>query len=694
MAKMTNIHKILMEIQQSQSFERLEPFKQPSIWNGLSREERVLLARLLVLQGAHQLAEGDHKVVESFDIASQISSYAPEILIQQGNILSSHRDNLRCLTLASHAFSRALQQDPSLFHGWVLHAQVLTDIGLFEGEPSYFIDACQNYERAFSLLNSTEPINKEDFYWKWGFCLASHGKLSGEPLDFHQAIEKYRLAYQLGCRNADFFNDYGHSLADLAALLENQDYFAEALKFFTLAVKANPRGFEGWFNQACCLQCLIEFSPQDHLLEQAEQSFEKAAGIDAQSSRLWFKWGQLDALTGKIKRDQKKLESCLAKFAKAHEMEPDHAQILNCWGEAILYSGAQDERLDLLEDAKSKILASLEIYPEDPNSWYLYGSCLNELGRYFSDEEVYHQAIEKFQYGLSLTRHHPLLWYGLALSNFALGELTEQQSLFEKAVRYCGRVIECGGGEFAQFWNDWGVALLKLAETTEQPAHVESAIEKFEKALKLPVENIEGQDVDLEWVYNYGSAFDLLGELTEEPAHCEKAVQILTQVLQLDPEYTHARYNLALALSHLGEATTDVELYKKSLEHFQILVENDPEDEMIHLDYGMSLTNLALLIYDVHHPEPSQALHRLAENHLMQAAVLGNSQAYYQLAGLYSITGHLDQAMHYLEKAQTFDALPGIDDLLHDEWLEGLRKIPAFRQFINELSSQQSSDDK
>lgn len=256
------------------------------------------------------------------------------------------------------------------------------------------------------------------------------------------------------------------------------------------------------------------------------------------------------------------------------------------------------------------------------------------------------------------------------------------------------RAIECGGAGFAQFWNDWGVALLKLAEMSEQPSHVEMAIEKFERALKQPIETLDCEDVDLEWVYNYGSAYDLLGELTEEPSHCEKAVQILSQVVQLDPEYSHARYNLALALSHLGEALFDVELYQKAIEHFQHLINHDPEDEMIHLDYGMSLTNLGLLVDDANHPEQAQALFKLAENHLMQAAVLGNTQSYYQLAGLYSITDHLDQAMHYLERARFFDALPGMEDLLHDEWLEAVRQTAPFRQFINELSSKQSTDDK
>lgn len=692
---MTTIHKTLLEIFDSQAFDRLEPFKQSAVWKSFAEEERVLLARLLVMQGANQLAQGNHQVLENFESASQISSHAPEILYQQAAVLSSYRENIRCLMFACQALGKALQQAPLLFKGWYLRAQVLTDIGLFEGETSYFLEAHQNFEKAQSLLEHQEDFTQtEEFFWKWGQCFASLGKISGEPLDFHQAIEKYRQAHALGCNEAKFLNDFGNSLVDLGSLLESPEYFTEALIFYNQAVRQDPQAFDGWYNLACCIQNLSEFQNDCKLLEQADNGFIRAVEINPNYSQLWFKWGRLETAIGKIKRDRDKLESSLLKFARAYQLEPGNPQILSSWAESELYLGSEEERLELIQSACSKIINSLEIHPEDSDAWYVYGSCLNELGRYFNDEDYYNQAIEKFQYGLSLTRQNSLLWYGLALSHFALGELTEQQALFEKSAKYCSRVIECGGEGFPQFWNDWGVTLLKLAETTQQASYVEMAIEKFEQALKLPVQNAEGEDLDLEWVYNYGCAFDLLGDLKDEPYHFEKAVHILTQVLQLDPNYILARYNLALALSHLGEAMFDVEHYHKAIEHFQLLIDQDPEDDVIHLDFGVSLTNLGLLIHDTHHPEHSQVYYRQAESHLMHAASLGNTQTFYQLAGIYSITEHYDQAMHYLERAQLCGTLPGIEDLMHDEWLEGLRQTPPFRQFITELSSQQPMDDK
>lgn len=693
---MTSIRKTLIDIQETQSFDRLEPFKRPQMWKTLAQDERTLLARLLVMQGAQQLSQGNHQVLESFEIAAQISSYTPEILYQQGMILASHRHNLRCLQLACQAFGHILKQDPTAFNAWYARAQVLTDIGIFEGESHYFTDAHEDFEKACALLETpaAAEASKEEFFWKWGVCLAALGKVSGEPLDFHRAMEKYTLAYQIGYQTTAFLNDYGNSFADLAVLLDKQEYFLEALKLFNQAVCQDSTDFGSWYNQACCLQRIIEFTTQEKILEQAEHSFARAAELNADFYQVWLKWGQLEAAIGKLKHDQTKLEASLEKFARAQELEPDHSQVLSCWADVELFLGAQAENLERIQSARTKILKSLELHSEDPDGWYLYGSCLNEMGYYFADEEYYYQAIEKFQYGLSISRHHPLLWYGLALSHFALGELLEDEQFYEKAAQYCTQVAENGVGHFPQFWNDWGIILLKLAETTHQIEYVEQAIEKLEHSLKQPMQNLEAEHIDLDWVYHYGCAYDLWGDLIEEPRYIEKAIQVFIQILELDPDHIQARYNLALSLSHLGELLSDVEPYYKGIEHLQYLLALDGEDEVLHLDFGVMLTNLGLLVHDVHHPEISQTLYCQAENHLMQAAALGHLQAHYQLAGLYSITENPELAMHYLERAQVLGVLPGLDELLHDDWLEGVRQTTAFRQLINALSSQQSSDEK
>jgi tetratricopeptide (TPR) repeat protein len=76
---------------------------------------------------------------------------------------------------------------------------------------------------------------------------------------------------------------------------------------------------------------------------------------------------------------------------------------------------------------------------------------------------------------------------------------------------------------------------------------------------------------------------------------------------------------------------------------------------------------------------------REAELKLTQACKLGNVQAYYQMACLNSLLGNYERGMRFLEKAEEFNSLPPIDDMLQDEWLESLRATPYFREFLNRL---------
>lgn len=692
---MSSIRKKLLDIQNSQFYEGLKEISDSKELSKMSVDERELLAQLLVLYGAQLLAKGDSSVIETFDKAAKISADSSLILYQQGEIFASYSDNIRCLFFAHTAFVRAIELNPSFAEACYADAKVLLQIGLFDGEVHYFVEARQRFEKAWQLAQAlaSPSFNLAELFWKWGECLTLLGRLAGEPHDYYQALEKFRLADLAGLEDASFFNDYGDALAEAGSLLDQRNYFVEALKFFKKAVKQDPEGFNGWFNKACCLQRICETELDEMLLEESDLSFAKAAQLEPEKSAVWMKWGQLEVALGKYKMDMQIIASSLEKFEKANQLDPNQPLLLYYWAETELFLSTQQEQLDLILAAKNKILKSLEIQPELFETWYLYGVCLNELGHYFEEEEYYLQAIEKFQYGLSLNSRSPLLWYGMALSHYALGELKNQQALIEKSVRFCSRVIDCGGGSVPQFWNDWGVALLKLAEMTDEIQYVEWAIEKFERAVKDGATNLEKDHVDLEWVYHYGCAFDLLGDLTGEPHHFEKAIHILSQVVQLDPQDYHARYNLALAYYHLADILWEIEPYQKSLEQFQWLIEQDPEDSNLHIDYAIALVSFALLIQDHHQPNTEQETYRQAEHHLMHAAALGSYQAYYHLAGLYSLNGLYAQAMHFIEKAQIFNALPSVIDILHDEWLEGLRLTAPFREFFDGFSSQ-SKDEK
>ena len=126
----------------------------------------------------------------------------------------------------------------------------------------------------------------------------------------------------------------------------------------------------------------------------------------------------------------------------------------------------------------------------------------------------------------------------------------------------------------------------------------------------------------------------------------------------------------------------------RALHHFRLAAKQEEENDLVLLDWGLALINLA------HHTSESEERDRLFEQALRKlslSAKAGNLQAYYQLACLYSLLGVLDQSMLFLERAASYDAVPPLEEILQDEWLESLRTTEAFLQFAQKLESRARS---
>lgn len=687
MESQTSLYLKLQKMLAESDFTQLDEFRNPCSWEKLPSNERTLLAKLFVAHGEVQLKQSSSKVFDEFCTASMIAPDNYEIFYLQALALSNQEKNLRCLKSASEALSKATILHSASFECWSVWGHVLSCIGDLEDEASYYQDADQKFQQAFNCSKDVEPTKLFQLYWHWGMNWHLLGQMSGEAHDFYCALEKYRRASALNLTEVAFWSDYGNALAELASLLGKKELFLEAVELFRNVINVSETHFSGWLHLSCAYLRIFEIDKEPLYFQLANEGFTRAAEINENNVDLWINWGRLYVLLGKINDDIDSLKTSCDKFLKADSCENNHPIVLSFWAEAQMLCGIYLEGLDLLRSAENKIVKSLEIHPDSPDAWRIYGSCLIELGRYFSEESFYYKAIEKFRYGLSLNQKHPLLWYGLSLAHFALGDLKNDPALLEDAARFCSRAVECGGEVFPQFWNDWGVALLRLSEISYDQQVLESAIEKFQQAIGIKDISSISPDCDLEWLYNYACAYDFLGDFTENPLDHEKAIQILSYVIQQDSSYNNARYNLALALTHLGILNDDAGSLQKASEQFEILLYEDPEDEAAWNDWGICLLNLAGLVEDYTDEKKHRVLYDQGEEKFSHAIALGYFDAFYNLACLYSLRGNYPAAMHFMERADAAGALPSIDDILHDEWLDGLRDTSEFRNFITLLSN-------
>ncbi|EKE07781.1 MAG: hypothetical protein ACD_17C00518G0001 [uncultured bacterium] len=350
------------------------------------------------------------------------------------------------------------------------------------------------------------------------------------------------------------------------------------------------------------------------------------------------------------------------------------------WVESLSILGQVTSRLELMIEAENKILKATDLYPDDPDLWRSYGVCLLSLGQYYEDVDYYELAIEKLQNGLSLDRSNPELWHTLGLVHYYYAILTQDADLIERACRFLTRAIDlktaCPNLLF-----DAASAYLEHSEIISDVASLQQATALFEMLLESYKEAILSHP---EWLYHYGRAIEWLADHTEEDAHLVRAIEIYSHVLLIDPDYPNIHHQIALCYAELGHSTGEAEYYQRAINFYRLAHRQDAENDQTWLDWGICLIHLA------HHKLDTDSMHELymdAEYKITQAGLFGNEHAYYYLACLYSILGRTYEAMELMYQSFYAKALPPIDDLLDDDWLENLRATPAFSQFLSVLEA-------
>lgn len=689
----SELEKKLFSHLKNKEYQSLELYTSEDSWNQLSENESALLSILFISYGEHLLSEGDPKALEKFKIATKISTLA--LVYHRLGTAYATQHNMRCLKAAGDAFSVALSKDPEYCDCWVEWALLQMRIGNLQGDIQSFIEANQKFQKAEGCLQHLLTITPEEFYWFWGQSLYQTGRLSGEAQEFSQSLDKFHQAAQAGLNNDQFWTDYGIVLSELAVLIGRIELLFESLDLFRQAIKCNPECHEAWVHLGLTCEAIFELSKEDLYYNIAYECYSKATELQPDEPLNWLNWGILHLEYGKCHVNAEQYQLACEKFSKANELDENSPPILTRWAEALVFLGSLTENIELLHEAEAKIIRSLEIQSDHPQAWYTYGFCLNELGRYFEDEAFFNSAIEKFEYALTINPKNAYLWYGLAISNFAMFQYTNDEAFSERTLQCCSRIADLESTlTVPNFLNLWGQALVNHSQLTGDQKFLQMAIDKFEFALGKNETDITKRKLPNELLLcqNYAFALNLMGAHTTQKKYYEKSIYIYTHVLQHQPNNKEVRYGLAMVYSHLANATEQMELFYKSLEHFQSLGEEEREDDELWYDWALTLLHYADLTNDDYQFEQTQHLYDQAEEKLHHAIALGNTDAFYTLGCIHALKGKNSTAMHFIEKAEQAGSLPPIDEVLEDDWLENLQETPEFRAFISQLTSRQENE--
>lgn len=599
-----------------------------------------------------------------------------------------HKPNRR--EEAMPLFKTALKLDESIVKAHLELGYLYLEDAENPAELSNFQSAYDHFRKADLILKNQGEALPLEAYWKWGVCDYYFARQSEEPLDYNYAVDKMKKAYEGQLRNPGFLIDYGASLGELGLLTGRSELMLEAVSVIKESLEIQGDQPTGWLRLALLYQTLYSWTKDYAYFEKADHSFVAAARSLDESPILWINWGDLLVKEGVMLRDSELVATGMYKLETALTLDPDSMILKARLADACMSLGVLEDDYELLREAKS-FLDDIEKDAYDQQEYHCL-VCNNYLhmGRYFSDASYYQTAIQKAEKALELHKNYAPLWHALAMAYYALGEMTRERKSLDQAIKFFGQALRTSRNPMPNWINDLGVAEMRLGETFQEPKFIERAIQSFHKAINEHL-NKSNDAPDPEWVYNLGVAYDFLAEFTGEPKYYERAIGILSKVLDQFPEYQSARYNLATALYHLGDAVGDIEPLEKAEELFEKLMEDEdqPEREYIMDDYGICLITMADLYEESGHGFlRAKSCFERAESILLESVRMGSQIANYYLAFLFSLTERWDEAVHFLERCKGLNILPPVDVLLQEEWFEELKEFPSFKVFIATLEAE------
>lgn len=643
--------------------------------------DNFILADTLSSKGESSLKQGD--LLEALNLFDQSIQLLPEnasLYFRQGLSLFHYgmeKNKEKALLHAIKKFKNSAQLNPEFFSSWYYWAKSLCHLGKTFDEKHYFTEAEVKFKKALALSSSESTQCQVEIYCQIASVLARLATFSKEPIDWQQAIEFYqKAASESDTLQPEFWDEYARACLNLSYYINDIRLTVKAIHFFKHALsRCSSSLHTGWSHLSKALWHLYEFTHDEDHFTQASDCFSAALQTNPNDSALLLDFAELLLIAGRKSQDNKRLKLSIEKCFKAYSLNPHHARALAIWGEALSLLGEYGDRLDLLLEGQNKISQALDVNPLEKSISLCYGQSLCSLGRYYNEIDYFFQAIEKFQEGLSKDRTLHTHWHAIANCYLTIGCAESNPQMVEKSIRFFLKAIELKpNNSYYQF--DYALCLSRLGELLEHPKWLEAALQQFERSLHLQK---NAPYLHPDWLFQYARTLDLYGDFQEEDSLYARAIEILSHVMMIDPEFEGIQYQLGLCYSHLGELTGEIQNFYKSLHFFKLAARQEEENDVILLDLGITLINISQYTDD---PAEAETCLRDSELKLTQAAKSGNLAAYYQLACLYSLTGQYCQAMRFLLKADSFEALPTLDEIQADEWLEGLRNTSEGREFL------------
>ncbi len=639
--------------------------------------------KLLQDEGLEKLQRGEIEGCDLFDLASNLDPTNYSILYEQGLSLFKHGNATKTkkyLLIANKKFKKALEIESKHFLSLKALGSSLYLLGKTTGDHHFVLDAKEALSKAITHCKNESSDLLAETHWEYGKVNLLIAKKSGEVSDLNIAMNAHKSACTLNENlGPSFWSSYSSCALNIGIQINDSKLFLEAIKYQKIAISKETSNWRHWYQLARCLSKLFfTTSDEDHFL-QANESFITAAKLNPTGDAFYLSWAKLLFTSGKKTKEVKRLYSAIEKCGFAQTLNCKNPKIYSIWSIALTEIGSLKEELSLLYDAENKAHEGSSYNNNSTDLYFAKGYSLFAQGNYFGDTDLYHQAIEKFQEGLSIDRTCHKLWYHLGTTYSVIAKVDGDPSYYERAIKFFTRAIHLNMKSTYLF--AYARTLLEIAELQGDEATLNDAITHFQQAISL---NKNAIFIETESLYHYARSLDLLGDYKNEKNYYVQAIDVLKKILLVDPSFPDIHHKLGLVYSHLGELLDEREILEKAMIHFKIAEKTSFEDAALFSDHALTKIHMAEISLS---SEERYNFYKEAEYKLTQAAKLGFTEAYYHLAALYSLSCEYEKSIQFLNKCITYDALPPLDDILDDEWLENVRHTELFATFLEQIKS-------
>jgi tetratricopeptide (TPR) repeat protein len=567
-------------------------------------------------------------------ISKKISSKQAEIdhLIGTGELLLQKKKS-SFLTY----FEKALSLDPNNFSTWFKQGKSLLHSGKLFENKKFIILASRRFKEANKIKNSFIC------YYYWAACLYELGNLEQESCFFIQAKEKLELA-----------SDY----LDEASREEKHAFYWTYGKV--------------WLG-------ISQFSEEAIDIKKGLDKFRRSLFYqETNSASFWYDFGKAHVELALLTNENALYLRAIQHFSKSLSQEPNHQDTLAAAADAFtqLYVNTLDEYYFSQADLYfSKI--------EDPEAEYLidWAALLTESGKQNKDKHKLTLALNYCIKAAKIDKNHPMLIAQWVETQSYLGLWSNNFPLIEQAELKILDWVEREPYD-PDLWYAYGSCLYCLGLYFEDEHFLDIAMEKTQEGLNLNSSCSE--------LWHLAGKIQLdIHCLCDDIRALELANRFLQKAAQLKPKCPAIYFDLAKALTKMGEFTSDSTYFEKSLFYYEQMFSMQKNILLSQPEWLFSYAHTLDLTGNL--KEDEKYIIRAVEIY-WQLLLLDASypKIYFRLGSAFVHLGELTSEQAYFEKAFSYFLLATLKDPEHDAlWLEwGL----AITSFANQISDFKESE--